>query len=250
MSPALKALVAVAVISAIPLLGFTALAVETSVVRRAVPALIRLAAGALVGAACFDLIPEALGAGRSPALVGGAVGAGFGVFLALDLGLHRSRVASDAARQTSLVRLNFIGDVVHNAVDGMLIAAGFMTDGSLGVLTTVAVALHELPREFGSFGIFLHGGLSVRRAIGYNALTGVSALAGAAITLAIGTRVRGAATTLLPLAAGAFLYLAVALLREAAREVLARDVGGRRRGWALLVAWVVVGIAVTLAARG
>jgi zinc and cadmium transporter len=250
MSPSIKALVAVAIISAIPLLGLAALAVDTSVVRRAVPALIRLAAGALVGAACFDLIPEALAAGRRPPFVVGAVIAGFGLFVALDLGLHRRPVGHDAARRASLVRLNFIGDVVHNAVDGMLIAAGFLTDASLGVLTSVAVAMHELPREFGSFGIFLHGGLSVRRAIAYNAVTGVSALLGAAVTLAIGTRVRGAATALLPLAAGAFLYLALALLREAGREVRARERRGQRLGWAALAAWVGVGMAVTLAARG
>lgn len=221
--------------SAIPLLAFGTLAVDERLVRRTVPVLVRLAIGALLGAVVFDLLPEALAAGRPPLVVAIGVLSGLGAFVLFDRLLHRRQTAG-----TALVRLNLTGDLLHNTVDGMLIAAGFLTDPTLGVVTTVAVSMHELPREFGSFGVFLQGGLSMRRALAYNALAGVAAFGGAIVALAAGTIVRGVALALLPVAAGTFVYLAVALLRVAVAE--RRDRGG---GWVTFVAWIAVGVAVT-----
>jgi zinc and cadmium transporter len=235
-----RALIAVGIISAIPLLAFATLALDVGVVRRAVPALVRLAIGALVGAAFFDLIPDAIAEGQSPPLVALTVVVGLVLFLGIDRLLHRQ---PDLTRDGALVRLNFTGDVVHNALDGMLIAASFLTNPAIGIVTTVAVALHELPREFGSFGVFLHGGLSIRRALGYNALSGVAALAGAIITLAVGAGGSAVAARLLPVSAGAFLYLAGALLQTALIERRAR--GGR---WLGLVGWIVAGMSLTVVA--
>jgi zinc and cadmium transporter len=235
-----RALVAVGIISAIPLLAFATLALDVDVVRRAVPALVRLAIGALVGAVLFDLVPDAIADGQSPAQVALTVVIGLALFMGIDLLLHRQ---PDLTRDGALVRLNFTGDIVHNALDGMLIAASFLTNPGVGILTTVAVALHELPREFGSFGVFLHGGLSVRRAIGYNALTGLAALAGAIVTLAVGAGGTAVAARLLPVSAGAFLYLAGALLQTALAERSER--GG---SWFWFVVSIAVGMGLTGAA--
>jgi len=235
-----RALVAVGIISAIPLLAFATLALDVSVVRRGVPALVRLAIGALVGAVLFDLVPDAIADGQSPPLVAATVAVGLVLFMGIDLLLHRQQ---DLTRDGALVRLNFTGDVVHNALDGMLIAASFLTNPGIGIVTTVAVALHELPREFGSFGVFLHGGLSVRRAIGYNALTGVAALAGAIITLAVGAGGSAVASRLLPVSAGAFLYLAGALLQTALAE--RQESGG---SWFAFFGWVAAGMGLTVVA--
>jgi zinc and cadmium transporter len=235
-----RALVAVGIISAIPLLAFASLAFDVAVVRRAVPALVRLAIGALVGAVLFDLIPDAIADGQSPPMVAATVAVGLALFMGIDLLLHRQQ---DLTRDGALVRLNFTGDIVHNALDGMLIAASFLTNPGVGIVTTVAVALHELPREFGSFGVFLHGGLSVRRAIGYNALTGIAAMGGAILTLLVGAGGSAVASRLLPVSAGAFLYLAGALLQTALCERQER--GG---SWFSLVGWIAVGMAGTMAA--
>jgi zinc and cadmium transporter len=235
-----RALIAVGVISAIPLLAFATLALDVAVVRRTVPTLVRLAIGALVGAVLFDLVPDAIAAGQSPAEVAATLVAGFVLFLAIDRLLHRQR---NLTRDGALVRLNFTGDVVHNALDGMLIAASFLANPGVGIVTTVAVALHELPREFGSFGVFLHGGLSVRRAIGYNALTGLAALAGAIVTLVVGTTGSVVAARLLPVSAGAFLYLAGVLLQTALLE--RHESGG---SWVPFVGWICVGMALTIGA--
>ena len=210
----IECLLAVAIVSAIPLASAVILAVDPTVVRRAIPVLIRLAIGALIGAVLFDLLPESFAAGQRPVHIATALVLGFAGFGLLDQVFHR------LVSSRRLVWLNFTGDVLHNAVDGVLIAASFLANPSLGIVATLAVSLHELPRELGSLGIFIHGGLTPVRAYGLNALTGLAALAGAALTLLIGLRARGIATGLVPIAAGTFLYIAAALFRSTPRPRL------------------------------
>jgi hypothetical protein len=90
------------------------------------------------------------------------------------------RVAADVtgSLRQPLVRGSMAGDALHNVIDGMLIAAAFINDASLGVLTGAAIALHELPRELGTFAILVRSGMSVSRALAFNALTAAGALAG------------------------------------------------------------------------
>jgi zinc and cadmium transporter len=203
----IESLLAVGLVSAIPLIGAFVLVLDPAQIRRAIPIVIRLAIIALIGAVVFDLIPEALGAGLTPKHVALTLSVGLVGFGLIDQLFHR------LAADRRIIWLNFTGDVLHNAVDGVLIAASFLATPSLGIVATLAVALHELPRELGSLGIFLHGGLSPLRAYGLNALSGVAALGGAALALAFGLRARGVAIEIVPIAAGAFVYIAVALGR-------------------------------------
>jgi len=218
-------LLAVAVVSALPLLGIAALAFDEASIRRAVPWLVSFAAGALLGAAFFHLIPDALARHPAPGLVPASVLSGYASFFVLERLLHahghahgHARRAGHgmgnavAARREALVALNFAGDALHNLIDGMLVAASFLADPSIGIVTTVAVSLHEVPREFGTFGVFVHGGLSPRRAVLYNVLTGVVALGGAVATLAVGAHVASFAAMLLPFAAGSFIYIGASIL--------------------------------------
>jgi zinc and cadmium transporter len=223
----LECLLAVGIVSAIPLASAVVLLVDPTVLRRAVPVLVRLATGALVGAVLFDLIPEALAAGQRPVRVASSLLAGLLGFGLID------QVFDRLTSSQRIVWLNFTGDVLHNAVDGVLIAASFLANPSVGIIATLAVSLHEIPRELGSLGIFIHGGLAPVRAYGLNALTGVAALGGAALTLVIGLRARGIATEMIPIAAGTFLYLAGALLRSTGRLRLT-DAGWIAAGVALI----------------
>jgi zinc and cadmium transporter len=226
-SPIVGTGVAVVGVSALSLLGLLALGTEESRVRALVPLLTSIAAGALVGAATLDLIPETLARNVGWGALVVALGAGFAGFWLLEQVLHtaaRIRSREDGGspsrrRSHPIVTLNFIGDALHNAADGAMIAAAFLGGTRVGVIATLAIVLHEIPRELGSFGIFLHGGLSVRRAAVYNGLTGVAALAGAALTLAIGMRVASAATIILPVAAGTFLFVAGSIVRTTLRSL-------------------------------
>jgi zinc and cadmium transporter len=194
-------LLAILVVSAIPLAAMALLARDERAVRRAGSQLVCFAVGALLGAAFFQLIPEAyegyegaLGARAVPA----TVLLGYATFFALEWllhglhGHHDARRAARAhgggdgagggprprARRRAVVTLNLLGDGLHNLLDGMLIAASFLTHPGVGVLTTVAVSLHEVPRELGSFGVFVHGGVSPRRAVLYNVGTALLSVAG------------------------------------------------------------------------
>jgi zinc and cadmium transporter len=115
--------------------------------------------------------------------------------------------------------MNLMGDLLHNVIDGMLVAGAWMVDPGLGIAVTLAVALHEIPQEFGDFGVLIHAGLSPRRALGLNFLCALGALAGAGAVLLVGPSLH-VEHALVPLAAGGFLYVACAdLVPELRRRV-------------------------------
>src|SRR5690606_13075408 len=170
----------------------------------------------------FHLLPEAvehLGPGlRLPwYFLAGYIGF---FFLEKSLWLHiHEPQAENAPRRNPVVTLNLVGDGVHNLVDGMLIAASYAVDPAVGVATTMAVLLHEVPQELGDFGVLVYGGLPVRKAIRYNFASALTAAAGAILVLLAGERVAGLSVALLPFAAGSFLYIAGSdLIPELRRE--------------------------------
>jgi zinc and cadmium transporter len=271
-SPWTGSIAAVAAVSGLPLLVTLLMAQRETMLRRILPGLSAFGAGAVFAAAVGHIIPESLKAGQSAAAVAAGVLGGYALFWAMERLLahhdhahaHGVALGAPSAHATegseaacvhlhptpagspsqsgsrALVPMTFIGDAVHNLVDGMLIAAGFMTGPSVGVLTLMAVALHELPRELGTFGLFVHGGIRPMRAVVYNLLTAVLAMAGAALTLLLGTRITALAAYLLPVAAGTYLYIAGTVGRAALHD--------RHRDsahWTRL-AWSGLGIALTL----
>ncbi len=257
MSASSRGLLAVAIVSLVPLLAMILFAAGRVTWWQHVGRLVPLAAGALLGAALFHLVPEALHH-NSVSVVGGWVLVGAFGFLVVDRALH-SRLGlspatvplgpvvfnasiaepSGTSRVRDLLPLLLVGDALHNGLDGMLVAATYLNQPALGVMTGGAVALHELPRELGTFGLMLAAGLTVRQALGFNVGSALIAMAGAAATLIAGTNQWIAGGALGALAAGTFLYLAGALaLNELRQEVPARD-------RALQVALLAIGVIVT-----
>ena len=115
--------------------------------------------------------------------------------------------------------MSLFADGVHNFIDGALIAAIFLVDTQIGIATTIAVALHEIPQEIGDFAVLLHAGFSKKKAILFNLLSACTAIIGALIALAFQSIVPIAETVLLPIAAGNFLYIAgVDLIPELHKE--------------------------------
>lgn len=185
------------------------------------PHLVSFATGALLGAAFLGLIPHALdqlGAGGTHA-VGLALLLGILTFFLLEkfvLWRHchddpcEMHSPSHEARNAASAKLILAGDAFHNVLDGVLVAAAFMTDPRLGIVTALAVAAHEVPQEVGDLAILLHGGLSRRRALTLNLVTSLTSVVGGIVAyLALGT-----AMHLLPyalaFAASSFIYVAVA----------------------------------------
>jgi zinc and cadmium transporter len=106
--------------------------------------------------------------------------------------------------------LVLIGDSIHNALDGILIAAAFLTSVPLGLVTTMAVAAHEIPHRVGDFALLLHAGMSRQRALILNMATGLASVLGGIVAYFGLSKAQQALPYALALAAAGFLYIAVA----------------------------------------
>ncbi|MGR8921580.1 MAG: ZIP family metal transporter [Gammaproteobacteria bacterium] len=202
---------------------------------RSLEHLIGFAIGMLLGAGFLHLLPQALeqAADSMRGLMGTALFAIL-VFFALEKGLiwrhhhhhhhhpgpvgHEHEVAGAPAGALIL-----IGDSVHNFLDGVLIAAAFMADESLGVVTALAVIAHEIPQELGDFAILLHAGFSRARAFLFNLVTSLAMFAGALLAWFLLARLEHVIPYLLTFTAASFIYVAVSDLMPA----LNRKVGLR-----------------------
>lgn len=270
------ALGSVALISTVSLAGALTLVRDTSWLERRVGDLVSMAAGVLLGGAVIHLLPhgfERLGGGLELPLyfLLGFVGFFFlerylwahhhGVDGGHDHSLHahghhlRAHTDSDAEEGEEpghvhpVIVLNLLGDGIHNFIDGMLIAAAYIVDPGLGVVTAVAVLLHEVPQEIGDFAILVQGGLRPRKALLFNFISATMALAGAALALTIGARSVGFADVLIPVAAGNFLYIAAAdLIPELHRSH--RDGGFRHLVIFLAALGVMIALRVVLGSAG
>lgn len=223
--------------------------------------LVSLAAGALLGGAFFHLIPEAYTLHGDSLALPMYLAGGFLGFFFLERFLwahHHGHGAEPRAgrepeasaqpgepdgRLRPVVVMSLVGDGFHNLIDGMVIAAAYSASPGLGLITTGAVLLHEVPQEAGEFGILVRGGLPVRKALLLNFLSASMALVGAALVLSVGSRSDAFLAALIPITAGNFLYIAAAdLIPELHHEHDRRESAGH-------AALLVIGVLAMLALR-
>jgi zinc and cadmium transporter len=212
-----------------------------SVSSRLLPHFVSFATGALLGAALLALLPEAMQrVGPAGAhQIGVALVVGLGLFFVIEklvlwrhahsheegggqseadahahAGQHHHGSGGahvhDHGRAEASGVLVLIGDSIHNVLDGILIAAAFLTDRSLGLVTTFAVAAHEIPHRIGDFALLVHAGMSQRRALILNMATGLAAVLGGVVAYFGLRRAEGLLPYALAIAAAGFLYIAVA----------------------------------------
>jgi zinc and cadmium transporter len=186
------------------------------------PHLVSLATGTLLGAAFLGLLPEALdGVAQDGAhWVTLSVLAGLVFFFLLEKMViwrhcheeHCEGHTDNPGADTPLAvgTLILVGDAIHNFVDGVLIAAAFLSDVRLGVVTSLAVAAHEIPQEIGDLAILLHSGYSRRRAFTYNVAVSFATVAGALCAFVGLSQLQTALPYALAVAASSFIYVAVA----------------------------------------
>lgn len=191
---------------------------------RLLPHLISFATGTLLGAALLGLLPHALEgvADRDVHAIPLAVLLGLlGFFLLEKLVLWRHCHADhcevhvpderhDHAQRRSTGTLILIGDGLHNFLDGILIAGAFLTDLHLGVVTSLAVAAHEIPQEVGDFAVLLHGGFTRGRAFVYNVLSSLTTVVGGVLAWFALQEMEAFLPYVLAVAASSFIYIAVA----------------------------------------
>jgi len=197
------------------------LVVPESLRTRVLPHLVSFATGALLGAALLGLLPHAIEAsGLADAHeIGLALLCGLLAFFVLEkLVLWRhchqdiceGHVPHDHDRDAASAKLILIGDAFHNVLDGVLIAAAFLTDVHLGIVTAIAVTAHEIPQEVGDLAILLHSGMTRARALTLNLLTSVTSVVGGVLAYFLLADVTRLLPYALAIAASSFLYIAVA----------------------------------------
>ncbi|MSQ33586.1 MAG: ZIP family metal transporter [Dehalococcoidia bacterium] len=206
----LYSLSSVAVVSLISLVGVLTIALGTRRLDRVIPLLISLAVGGLFGDALVHLLPGAYEDSTSTALTSLYVLLGILIFFVLERFLHWHH--EHHAQALNPVRpvgyINLVADGAHNLVDGLAIGASYLVSAPVGLATTLAIMLHEIPQELGDFGILVHAGYSRRRALFLNFLSALLALAGVVASLLIGPAVGGYEKIIMPLTAGGFIYIA------------------------------------------
>jgi len=197
-------LIAVFLISLISFVGAFTLFLKRNLLTRLLLLFIAFSAGAMLGGAFLHLLPESLSLGENL-----FVYAIFGIvlFFLLEKFLYWRHCHVGICEVHPFTYLNLVGDGIHNFVDGMIIAASFMSGTELGISTTVAVALHEVPQELGDFSVLIYGGMDSKRALFYNFLSALTAVAGALFVYFFFS-FASLGKYLLPFAAGGFIYIA------------------------------------------
>ena len=227
-----------------------------SVLGRLVKHLVSLSAGVLLGTALLHVLPEAFESKAPPQALFGTLLGGLLFFWLLEKAElyrhvhhhegdghehHHQFDAEQAGRGGMSV---LVGDGIHNFCDGIIIAAAFLTDPTLGWVTAAAVVAHEIPQEAGDYIVLLNAGFSRRKALLYNMLSGLAAVAGGVL----GYYLVGPWETLLPyllvVASSSFIYVAVAdLLPQLQQRLSMRDTASQ-------VLWLGGGLLLVMLARG
>ena len=216
--------VSVFLISLVSLIGVLALSLNRDRLAKLTLFLVSLAVGGLFGDAFIHLLPESfqeLGTNLSVSLY---VISGILIFFVLEkfLRWRHCHIPTSEEHMHPLATINLVGDAVHNLIDGMLVGASYMVSLPIGIATTLAVIMHEIPQEVGDFGVLIHGGLSVKKALTFNLLSALTAMLGAILAIVMGSEIEGFSLSLLPITAGGFLYIAGSdLIPELHHEVKA-----------------------------
>ncbi len=199
-------------------IGIATFVLKENLLQKILLILIAFSAGAMMGGALLHLMPEAvIGAGASE------IGvlkvflyflSGFCLFFALEQFIlwHHSHGKCEhencPPRTKPYTYLILVSDGLHNFIDGLAIAASFVVSIPVGIATTLAVILHEVPQEIGDFGVLIYGGFGKFKALLFNFLSALIAVGGGIVGFLLAEKTEGAALFLLPFAAGNFIYIA------------------------------------------
>ena len=219
MGALVNTLLAVLAVSLVSFVGALFLFLKVKKIEKMLTPLVSFAAGSLLAAAFFHMIPEAAELGDGLPIFTYILG-GILLFFVVEKLLnwyhchdgscvgHHSHPKKKEIKPVAW--LNIIGDGAHNFLDGAIIAAAFITDAGLGLVTTFAVIMHEIPQEISDFSILIYAGFSRGKALFYNFLSALMAVVGAVIAYFLTELFEVAEPVMLSLAAGGFLYISLA----------------------------------------
>lgn len=216
--PYLYAFLSVLVVSGVSLIGVSTLSLKAARLHSVLFVFVALAVGALLGDAFFHLLPEAFEETENTAITSFLILTGLLLFFWLEKLLHWhhghhgdiSEIEHEDAGVKPLGKLILFSDGLHNFLDGLVIGASYLVSMEIGIATTIAVVLHEIPQEIGDFGVLLHAGYSKGKAILYNFISALLAVVGVLVVIVVGESAANFIGWVLPFAAGTFIYIAAA----------------------------------------
>ena len=242
----LQIILATVIVSLVSLIGIFTVYRNTKFYKPIIKKIISLAAGTILAISFLDLLPESLDQGNNPETIMLTALISFLLFFILERywHYHHCRCIHDNEHdhshdeKKSLVYTNLVGDGIHNFLDGFLIATAFMLNFYIGIMTTLAVILHEIPQEISDFGILLYGGYSKSQAIAYNLLFALTAVLGGIVSYLFGQNFKEYLPFMTAFAAGNFIYLASAdLIPELQNEKNPKNVRQH-------TLWLLIGVAI------
>ena len=200
----------VLLVSLISLIGVFTLGIAVDKLRKILIYLISFSAGALFGDAFIHLLPEIIENGGFGFLSAIYILVGILIFFVLEKVIHwqHCHMPITKTHVHPFAYMNLVGDSLHNFIDGLIIAGSYLASIPVGIATTFAVLLHEIPQEIGDFGVLIHGGFKRGKAIMLNFLTALVAVIGTIVALVLANYVSNIQQIIVPLAIGGFLYIA------------------------------------------
>lgn len=207
--------------------------------------LLYLAGGTLLGSALLGLIPEAAETLCIHDVTIWVLGGIILFFILEKIILWRTCHDENCERQNhAAAPMIIIGDAIHNAIDGVVIAASFLTSVELGIFVTFSVLLHEIPQELGDFGILIKSGYSRKKALLYNMLSGSSAIISGILAYFLLDYVEAFIPYTIAIAAASFLYVSLAdLIPEMHKETKPKES-------AIQLILIIIGIAIIFLSKG
>lgn len=206
---ALYAFASVLLVSLFSLVGILVLFLKGRAFDYSVILLVSFSSGSLFGDAFIHLLPETVAASGFTVEVSLFTLCGIAASFFVEKIIHWRHVHGPSdAHVESFAYMNLLGDAAHNFIDGVVIGAAYMVNVRVGIATTIAVLLHEIPQEMSDFGVLVHGGFSRRKALLYNFATAAIAVAGTFLAVLLIDVAEEVRSFLVPFAAGGFIYIA------------------------------------------
>jgi zinc and cadmium transporter len=192
------------IVSFASLSGAFSLFIERSTLQKILPYLLALATGVLLGGSFLHLLPHSLENGTSHQSTGITTIAGILAFFLLERFFR-----NQGNEHHALGKLILIGDGFHNFIDGLLIAATVAADTQMGMISIIAILVHEIPQEIGDVGTLIYSGYTPKKAILYNYLSSLTAPVGTLTGLLFINFASSLIFIMIPVAAGGFIYIAL-----------------------------------------
>ncbi len=209
MEPLIYIIISTFAVSLLSFSGILFISLNKNYFEKLISFFVSLSIGVFLGGAFFHLIPESIEDLKSWNLSMGLVIGGILLFFLMERVIRWRHCHNGECSVHAFAYLNLFGDGLHNFVDGISVAAAYLLDSNLGLATTTAVFLHELPQEIGDFGVLVYGGFTKRRALFFNFITALTAIAGGVGTFFFSKVVKSFVPLVPPVAAGGFLYIAL-----------------------------------------